>query len=44
MLMGVLSPTAGRARVLGTDVFEHPLEVKQRVGYVPESHYVSRWP
>ncbi len=43
MLMGILRPTTGAAMVLGTDVFAEPLEVKQRVGYVPESHYIDRW-
>jgi len=43
MLMGMLSPTAGRARVLGMDVFAEPVRVKQRVGYVPETHHVHRW-
>jgi ABC-2 type transport system ATP-binding protein len=32
-----LPPTEGTARVAGFDVFEEPLEVKRRVGYIPES-------
>ncbi|HEY7513662.1 MAG TPA: ATP-binding cassette domain-containing protein, partial [Vicinamibacteria bacterium] len=32
-----LPPTAGTARVAGHDVFESPLEVKKRVGYLPEA-------
>ena len=32
-----LPPTEGRARVAGYDVFDQPLEVKKRVGYIPES-------
>ena len=32
-----LPPTEGTARVAGFDVFDRPLEVKRRVGYVPES-------
>jgi ABC-2 type transport system ATP-binding protein len=43
MLMGVLTPTAGRARVLGREALAEPLVVKQRVGYVPEAHHVDRW-
>ena len=43
MLVGVLRPTSGTVSVLGTDVFADPLAVKQRVGYVPESHHVDRW-
>ncbi len=38
MLMGMLAPTDGQARVLGIDVAADPVEVKQRVGYVPETH------
>ena len=43
MLMGMLSPTAGEARVLGMDPFAEPVRVKQRVGYVPETHHIYRW-
>jgi len=32
-----LPPTEGTARVAGYDVFAQPLEVKKRVGYLPES-------
>jgi ABC-2 type transport system ATP-binding protein len=32
-----LPPTEGTARVAGHDVFEEPLEVKRRVGYIPET-------
>ncbi len=32
-----LPPTAGTARVAGFDVIEQPLEVKKRIGYLPES-------
>jgi len=43
MLMGMLSISAGQARVLGVDVQDDPVEIKQRVGYVPEAHYIYRW-
>ena len=43
MLMGMLSITAGSARVLGLDVAVDPVEVKRRVGYVPELHQLYRW-
>ena len=43
MLMGLLSTTGGRARVLGIDPFAEPVRLKQRVGYVPESHHIYRW-
>jgi ABC-2 type transport system ATP-binding protein len=32
-----MSATAGTASVAGYDVFEHPLEVKRRIGYLPET-------
>jgi ABC-2 type transport system ATP-binding protein len=32
-----LPPTDGSAKVAGYDVFEAPLEVKKRVGYIPET-------
>src|SRR6266700_3936144 len=32
-----LPPTSGSASVAGFDVLEHPLEVKKRIGYLPES-------
>jgi ABC-2 type transport system ATP-binding protein len=31
-----LPPTSGSATVAGFDVLEHPLEVKKRIGYLPE--------
>jgi ABC-2 type transport system ATP-binding protein len=36
MLVGALPPTRGKATVCGFDVFEDDLEVKRRVGYLPE--------
>ncbi|MGI8991437.1 MAG: ABC transporter ATP-binding protein [Bryobacteraceae bacterium] len=32
-----LPPTSGTARVAGFDVLENPLEVKKRIGYLPET-------
>jgi ABC-2 type transport system ATP-binding protein len=37
MLTGMIKPDGGRAIVAGFDVVRDPLEVKQRIGYVPES-------
>ena len=37
ILTGYLPPTEGTASVAGFDVFEQPLEVKQRIGYLPET-------
>jgi ABC-2 type transport system ATP-binding protein len=31
-----MPPSSGRARVAGYDIFDDPLEVKRRVGYLPE--------
>jgi ABC-2 type transport system ATP-binding protein len=36
MLTGLLAPTAGRASVLGRDIETEALEVKRRIGVVPE--------
>ena len=37
ILTGMIRRTSGRASVAGFDVVEHPLEVKKRIGYVPET-------
>lgn len=37
ILTGLIRPTSGRALVAGYDVVEQPLEVKKRIGYVPEA-------
>src|SRR5438309_8779246 len=37
MITGVLPPTSGSAKVAGFDVFEQPMEVKKRIGYLPET-------
>jgi ABC-2 type transport system ATP-binding protein len=36
MLTGLLAPTSGTLRVLDLDISRQPLEVKQRIGVVPE--------
>lgn len=36
MLTGLLAPTSGRIRVLGRDIQVEPLEVRRRIGVVPE--------
>jgi ABC-2 type transport system ATP-binding protein len=36
MLTGLLAPTSGGMRVLGRDLAAEPLEVKRRIGVVPE--------
>ncbi|MEP7307296.1 MAG: ABC transporter ATP-binding protein [Acidobacteriota bacterium] len=36
-LLGFVAPTTGHMRVLGLDVAKSPLEIRSRVGYMPES-------
>jgi ABC-2 type transport system ATP-binding protein len=37
MLLGLTEPTDGAARVIGLDPVRNPLEVKRRVGYLPDA-------
>ncbi len=37
ILTGFLPPSEGKAKIDGYDVFEQPLEVKKRIGYLPET-------
>jgi len=37
ILTGYLPATSGTAEIAGFDVFRHPLEVKRRIGYLPEN-------
>jgi ABC-2 type transport system ATP-binding protein len=37
MLTGFTPPTSGRAKVAGFDVFDQSMEVRKRVGYLPEN-------
>lgn len=37
IITGLIKPDSGRASVCGFDVVRQPLEVKKRVGYVPET-------
>ncbi len=37
MLLGLTEPSDGQARVVGLDPARHPLEVKRRVGYLPDA-------
>ena len=36
MLTGLLAPTSGKLRVLGLDITEQPIDVKKKIGVVPE--------
>jgi ABC-2 type transport system ATP-binding protein len=42
MLTCFLAPTGGRARVAGHDVFDDSLEVRKRIGYLPEDTPIYR--
>ncbi len=37
IITGFMPPTSGVAKVAGFDVFEDPIEVKKRIGYLPET-------
>jgi len=37
MLTGFLPPTSGAARIAGHDIFRESLEVRKRIGYMPEN-------
>jgi len=36
IITGFMAPSSGSASVAGFDVFENPIEVKKRIGYLPE--------
>ncbi|MEC8172067.1 MAG: ABC transporter ATP-binding protein, partial [Pseudomonadota bacterium] len=42
MATGFLRPTSGTSRICDFDVLEDPIEVKQRIGYLPEG--APMWP
>jgi ABC-2 type transport system ATP-binding protein len=37
IITGYMAPTTGSVKVAGFDVFESPIEVKKRIGYLPET-------
>ncbi len=37
MITGFIPPSEGRVSVCGLEVLEHPIEVKRRIGYLPEA-------
>jgi len=43
MIMGLLRPNVGTVCVLGRDSRTDAVEIRQRVGYVPELHFMDRW-
>ncbi|MDR3636069.1 MAG: ABC transporter ATP-binding protein [Isosphaeraceae bacterium] len=42
-LLGMIKPDEGRIRTLGLDPVRHGLEVRRRVGYVPEQPVLYDW-
>ena len=40
MIAGILRPTAGRVRIGGIDVVEHPNEAKARLGFIPDRPFI----
>ncbi len=42
ILTGMIAPSEGTVRIDGIDVTEHPLEVRRRIGYLPE--HVALYP
>ncbi len=43
LLMGLLRPTIGRAKILGCDCQHLTPRIRQRIGYVTEGHRLYRW-
>ncbi|MET0409948.1 MAG: ABC transporter ATP-binding protein [Polyangiaceae bacterium] len=47
LLMGLLIPSAGRASILGLDCFADRVELKRRIGYLPDTpffyDYLTGW-
>ena len=37
IITGYMAPTSGEVKLAGFDVFEDPVEVKRRIGYLPET-------
>jgi ABC-2 type transport system ATP-binding protein len=37
IITGYMAPSEGEVKVAGYDVFENPIEVKQRIGFLPET-------
>lgn len=37
IITGYMAPSEGEVKVAGFDVFENPIEVKKRIGYLPET-------
>ena len=42
-LAGILRPTAGRVRIDGHDLLEHPLEAKRRLAFMPDEPHLFEY-
>jgi ABC-2 type transport system ATP-binding protein len=40
MIAGILAPTSGTVEIGGIDLLRHPLEAKQRLGFIPDRPFV----
>jgi ABC-2 type transport system ATP-binding protein len=40
MIAGILQPTSGAVEIGGIDLLQHPLEAKQRLGFIPDRPFV----
>jgi ABC-2 type transport system ATP-binding protein len=43
ILLGLTQPSSGKVAVLGQDVQTHSSQIRPRIGYVPENHYLYSW-
>ena len=43
ILVGLVFPSKGSARILGLDVVEKGVEARKQVGYLPETYGLPRW-
>ncbi|MEZ6048238.1 MAG: ATP-binding cassette domain-containing protein [Planctomycetaceae bacterium] len=43
MLMGFMQPTRGSATILGTDCTQLTPEIRGRIAYVAEGHFLYKW-
>jgi ABC-2 type transport system ATP-binding protein len=40
MIAGILQPTSGAVEIGGIDLLQHPIEAKQRLGFIPDRPFV----
>ncbi len=43
MLMGLTPADSGEVRLFGESAHERTPEIRRRIGYVPELHFIYRW-